>query len=154
MSTTRAGRERMRGEWGGATHRRSLLTLVTFGIGALFSRSARADHGDPLADAGPVSTAPRFGDIAEGSSLADLKKVGAEHEVRAIRHLRRRYRVVTADGPAVDFLESDLRFKVDSSAMGPFRGRQVIIPAGQVGDRAWVFFASPDEISAFIKHQS
>jgi hypothetical protein len=83
MSTTRAGRERMRGEWGGATHRRSLLTLVT-----------------------------------------------------------------------VDFLESDLRFKVDSSAMGPFRGRPVIIPAGQIGDRAWVFFASPDEISAVIKHQS
>ena len=64
------------------------------------------------------------------------------------------YRVVTADGNDCDFPESDLRFKVDSSAVGPFRGRPVMMPAGQVGDRAWVFFAAPGEISAFIKHQS
>ena len=154
MNTTRGGRDGLRREQAGATNRRSLLTLVIVGIGALLPQRARAHQSVPTSDAEPAATVPRYSDIAGAASLADLKKVGAERQVRAIRHMRSSYRVVTADGKGFDFPESDLRLKVDSSAMGPFRGRPVMMPAGQVGDRVWVFFAAPDEISAFIKHQS
>jgi hypothetical protein len=154
MNEARGGRDRLRPEQTGATNRRSLLTLVIVGIGALLPQRARAHQGDPASDAEPAATLPRYNDIAGAASLADLKKVGAECQVRAIRHMRSSYWVVTADGNDFDFPESDLRFKVDSSAMGPFRGSPVIMPAGQVGDRVWVFFAAPDEISTFIKHQS
>lgn len=58
---------------------------------------------------------------------------------------------MTADGQSAEFTEADLQFKVDSSPLGPRRGNPVILPAGHLGDRSWVFFAAPDEIGAFIK---
>jgi hypothetical protein len=154
MDATRGDRDGLRREQTGATNRRSLLTLVIVGIGALLPQRGRAHQGDPTSDAEPAATLPRYSDIAGAASFTDLKKVGAERQVRAIRHMGSFYRVMTADGKGFDYPESDLRFKVDSSAMGPFRGRPVMMPAGQVGDRAWVFFAAPGEISAFIKRQS
>ena len=154
MDTTRAGHDRIRREPGGVTNRRSLLALVALGLGALGSRPAEAHHGVAPADAVPASTPPRSANIAERNAFPDLKKVGAERQVRTIRHMRGSYRVETADGNEFDFVESDLRFKVDSSALGPAAGRPVIMSAGEVGDRASVFFAAPDEIGAFIKHQN
>lgn len=149
----RAERRRVRRDRKGAQNRRSLLALFGVAIAAGLPRPALAHHGGPP-DAAPASIPSGLGDAPENSGFADLKTAGAEHQVRAIRHLSGSYRVATADGRRVDFSETDLRFKVDSSALGPVRGRPVIVPAGQVGDRAWVFFASPDEISAFIEHQS
>jgi hypothetical protein len=52
-----------------------------------------------------------------------------------------------------DFWERNLRFKTDVTADGPQKGAPAIVPAGMMGDRADVIFASPDEISAFITHQ-
>jgi cytochrome c len=83
----------------------------------------------------------------------DLKKLGPGHEVRAIRYCRDTYHVTTADGQTADFWEVNLRFKTDSTETGPVTGRPAILPAGMQGDRASVFFASPDEIGTFIKHQ-
>ena len=83
----------------------------------------------------------------------DLKKQGADHQVEAIRYCRDTYRVTTADGQTSDFWEANLRFKTDSSDTGPLPGKPVIMPAGMMGDRGSVFFAAPDEISKFIKHQ-
>ena len=37
--------------------------------------------------------------------------------------------------------------------MGPVAGKPVMMPAGMMGDRASVLFASPEEIGTFIKHQ-
>ena len=85
--------------------------------------------------------------------FADLKKLGPDHQVQAIRYCRDTYRVTTADGQTADFWEVNLRFKTDSRDTGPLAGKPAILPAGMQGDRASVFFASPDEISAFIKHQ-
>jgi hypothetical protein len=127
------------------TNRRSLLISTALGVGALMPRRARA-HSAALA---PVSS-------PAGSSAAafpDLKKLGAEHQLRTIRHRNGFYRVVTADGRSVDFLEPDLRFKVDSSAIGPEAGRPVILTSGEVGDRASVFFASPGEIASFVEQR-
>ena len=59
------------------------------------------------------------------------------------------YKVATADGRTRDFWERNLRFKTDVGADGPQKG----VPAGMMGDRADVIFASPDEISPFITHQ-
>jgi hypothetical protein len=73
--------------------------------------------------------------------------------VRTISHRDEAFRVTTADGHTTDFLESDLRFKVDSSVLGPPHGAPVILPAGTIGDRAWVFFATPGEIGSFITDQ-
>lgn len=83
----------------------------------------------------------------------DLKTLGAAHQVQAIRYCHDTYHVTTADGKTADFWEANLRFKTDSSDTGPVAGKPVILPAGMMGDRASVFFAAPDEISTFIKHQ-
>ena len=47
-----------------------------------------------------------------------------------------------------------LRFRIDSSEFGPRASDPVILAARKIGDRAWVFFASPEEISTFIKHDA
>ncbi len=83
----------------------------------------------------------------------DLKKLGADRQVQAIRYCRDTYHVTTANGQTADFWEANLRLKTDSSDTGPPAGKPVILPAGMMGDRASVFFAEPDEISTFIKHQ-
>jgi cytochrome c len=83
----------------------------------------------------------------------DLKKLGPDRQVRSIRICHDSYFVKTADGSTTPFWEPNLRFKTDSSGTGPLRGKPVIMPAGMMGDRASVFFAAPEEISPFIKHQ-
>jgi cytochrome c len=83
----------------------------------------------------------------------DLKLLGPDHQVKAIRYCHDTYQVTTADDKTADFSESNLRFRTDSSAAGPHTEKPVIIPTGMMGDRASVFFAAPDEIGTFVKHQ-
>jgi cytochrome c len=90
---------------------------------------------------------------AMSPQFTDLKKVGSDKQVTSIGICHDSYYVTTADGDTADFWEPNLRFKTDSSNTGPLPGKPVILPAGMMGDRASVFFASPDEISPFIKHQ-
>ena len=90
---------------------------------------------------------------AMGSGFQDLKKLGADRQVQAIRYCHDTYHVTTADGETADFWEANLRFKTDSSQTGPLPGKPTLMPAGMQGDRASVFFAAPGEISTFIKHQ-
>ena len=103
-----------------------------------FLKSARAGH----------AAVP-----AMASGFEELKKLGADRQVQAIRYCHDTYQVTTADGQTADFWEANLRFKTDSSNTGPPAGKPVMLPAGMQGDRASVFFASPEEISTFIKHQ-
>lgn len=119
-------------------NRRSLLTLTAAGVGALFSLPAQAHPGHGAPDTGT-------------RSFIDLKTIGTRHRVQTLRHAHGTYHVVTADGHHAEFSETDLRLSVDSSTLGPYRGKPVILPAGPVGDRALVFFAAPEEIGAFIK---
>src|SRR6516162_7427083 len=90
---------------------------------------------------------------AMASGFQDLKKLGVDRQVRAIRYCHDTYHVTTADGQTADFWEANLRFKTDSSNAGPPPGKPTLMPAGMQGDRASVFFASPEEIGTFIKHQ-
>jgi len=81
----------------------------------------------------------------------NLKNAPPEGRVTAIEHCRDTYTVKTADGKVNKVWEFNLRFKTDSSKDGPAPGRPVIVGAGMQGDRASVVFASPEDISNFIK---
>jgi len=87
------------------------------------------------------------------SEHPDLKKLEPGDQVKAIRYCRDTYHVTTGDGETHDFWEANLRFKTDSSELGPPTGAPAILPAGMMGDRASVIFAKPEEISALIKRQ-
>ena len=135
-------------------NRRRILALLTVSGASLSSRYASAADGNSgsttVAKPGPN----RRGGIVSGSGVwPDLKLSGPSRQVRSIAYSRAAYSVTTADGRSAFFLESDLRFKIDSSELGPDDGKPVIMPAGTEGDRVWVLFSSPEEISAFVKRQ-
>lgn len=81
----------------------------------------------------------------------DLKSAPPAGQVRSIRHCRDTYTVETADGKSEKIWEFNLRFKTDSSKLGPAPGRPVVVGAGMQGDRASIVFAAPSGISTFIK---
>ena len=91
------------------------------------------------------------GGTGRGPQLQNLKTLAPEQQVIAIRHCGDTYRVTTAAGELALFWEFNLRFKTDSSEMGPENGRPAIMRAGMMGDRASVIFADPAEIGAFIE---
>jgi len=71
--------------------------------------------------------------------------------VTGIRLCGDTYYVTHGDGTTKVFWEFNLRFKSSSGEDGPHPGKPAILRAGMVGDRASVIFASPTEISDFIK---
>ena len=91
------------------------------------------------------------GGMMAAIDLADLKSIGPEGQVAAIRYCGDTYGVTTVAGPTIQFWEFNLRFKTDSSDKGPRPGQPALLPASMMGDRAFVIFAAPEEISAFIK---
>jgi cytochrome c len=93
----------------------------------------------------------RGGMMGGQPQLHDLKKLPEAYRVTAIRYCGDSYFVSTEDGTTRAFWEPNLRFKTDSSELGPNPGHPAMLPGGMMGDRASVFFARPDEISAFIQ---
>ena len=85
-----------------------------------------------------------------GGAVPNLKNAAPKERVQSIKHCGDTYRVATADGKVRDFWERNLRFKTDVSEDGPRKAAPAIVPAGMMGDRADVIFASPEEISRFI----
>jgi cytochrome c len=81
----------------------------------------------------------------------DLKNAPPAGLVRSIKYCGDTYTLETGDGKTEKFWEFNLRFKSDSSKLGPAPGKPVVIGAGMLGDRASVVFASPMEISEAIK---
>ena len=82
---------------------------------------------------------------------ADLRSPPPEGRVKSLHHCGDTYTVETADGKTQKVWEFNLRFKTDSSKLGPLPGNPVIVGGGMQGDRAFIVFASPKEISSFIK---
>jgi cytochrome c len=82
---------------------------------------------------------------------ADLKNAPPAGQVRSIKHCGDTYTVETADGKTEKIWEFNLRFKTDSSRLGPNPGRPVVVGVGMQGDRASIVFATPKEISETIK---
>jgi cytochrome c len=87
------------------------------------------------------------------SAKQDLKKAPPQGQVTAISHCRDTYTMKTADGKVNKVWEFNLRFKTDSSELGPRPGKPVIVGAGMQGDRASIVFAAPNEISMFIRSE-
>jgi cytochrome c len=84
-------------------------------------------------------------------SKLDLKNAPVAGQVRSIKYCGDTYTVETADGKVEKIWEFNLRFKSDSSKLGPNPGQPVVVGAGMQGDRASIVFASPKEISDTIK---
>jgi cytochrome c len=81
----------------------------------------------------------------------DLKQAPPEGQVTSLKHCGDTYAVVTGDGKTQKVWEFNLRFKTDTSKLGPAAGKPVAVGAGMQGDRASIVFASPSEISKFIR---
>jgi cytochrome c len=92
------------------------------------------------------------GTMSQGQIL-NLKALEANNRVTSISHCDDTYTVIAETGEAYEFWEFNLRFKTDGSENGPVAGHPVIIPARMRGDRAFVIFAAPTEISSFIKSE-
>jgi len=100
------------------------------------------------AEAAPEGTGAGMMGVAE---MADLRRdMGPDNRVASIRYCGDTYTVGVESGEAHQFWEFNLRFKTDSSDRGPEPGRPVLIPASMMGDRAFVIFAAPGEISGII----
>lgn len=81
----------------------------------------------------------------------DLKSVGAASQIAAITYCRDTYTLKMENGTELKFWERNLRFKTDSSNEGPPPGKAVLVPSGQMGDRAYVVVGKPEEMSGSVK---
>ena len=116
---------------------------------AFLKDATKAGHAPKTAQGGDQMGGMMMG----GGAVPNLKSLDPGDRVQAIDHCGDTYKVATADGKIRDFWERNLRFKTDVSDDGPQKGSPAIVPAGMMGDRGDVIFASPDEISAFISHR-
>jgi cytochrome c len=93
------------------------------------------------------------GMMGMGRQRPDLKQAPAEHQVRSITHCGDTYSVETGEGKVEKIWEFNLRFKTDTSKLGPQPGKPVLLGAGMQGDRASIVFASPKEIGESIRQE-
>lgn len=98
---------------------------------------------------GKAPQAPDGGMMA-ASPKGDLRHVGKDRRVTAIRHCGDAYHVTTEAGRTRPFWEFNLRFKTDSIPIGPEPGKPVLASQGMQGDRAQVVFSSLDELKRFL----
>lgn len=82
--------------------------------------------------------------------LEFLKEQSPSQQVVKIRYCGDAYHVTLGSGDTYTFWEFNLRIKTDSSSNGPPKGKPAILRGGMMGDRAFVIFSDPEEISAFI----
>lgn len=89
--------------------------------------------------------------VPKSPPLPDLKSAGPVSTIASIRRCGDSYFVTNARGQTQAYWEFNLRFKTDSSQLGPSPGKPAILRAGMQGDRASVVFSSPAEIGRFIE---
>ena len=85
--------------------------------------------------------------------MLDLKAAGPATRIAAINFCRDTYAVKMENGATLLFWEPNLRFKTDGSNGGPSAAKPVLVPTGMQGDRSYAIFASPQEISSFVKSE-
>ena len=83
--------------------------------------------------------------------MLDMKTSGPATRIASIGLCRDTYAVKMENGTTLLFWEPNLRFKTDSSSQGPTPAKPVLVPTGMQGDRSYAIFASPQEISGFVK---
>lgn len=132
-------------------HRRSLLLA-----GASVTTTLALPRGSRAASPevpSPPSTR-RSSSYYPVPDVVDLKTVGPSQQVTSIHNSDGTYRIATVSGATLSFPEFDLRFKTDSGARGPAKGRPVLVPASIRNDRAFVIFADPHDIGAFLNEDA
>ena len=107
-----------------------------------YLRAVAEDKAPPAAKAG--------GMMGMQHGKPDLHKAPPEAVVTGIQHCGDTYTIETADGKSQKVWEFNLRFKTDTSKLGPAPGKPVAVGAGMQGDRASIVFASPKEIGSLI----
>lgn len=122
-----------------AADRRDIIAFLK----AVKSEQSAEKPSAPQADSG--------GGMMQERPMPDLEALEPEHQVVSMTHCGDTYQVRTAAGRIRKIWEFNFRFKSDSSDKGPLKGRPVIIPMGMRGDRFFVIFADPSEISPFIQ---
>jgi len=108
---------------------------------------------DPGTKRGTPAPGGMMGGMMGNPQLVDLKKLPPVDQVKAIRYCRDSYFLTTVSGQTIPFWEFNLRFKTDSSANGPAKGKPVLVGSGMRGDRSFIVFSSPAEISRFIERR-
>ena len=91
--------------------------------------------------------------LAQQREIPDLKALSAEHQLEAVTYCKGIYKVTLRDGSTHHFPEFSLRMKTDGGHNGPLPGKPALIPAGMAGDRAFLIFHKPQEISSFIEER-
>ena len=91
-----------------------------------------------------------MGGMMGGGAPPNLRMLSPGQHVQKLSHCGDTYTVSTEDGKFHAFWERNLRFKTDSSEIGPQAGAPAMVEAGMMGDRADVIFSAPEEISTFI----
>ena len=116
---------------------------------------AYLEGGEARADEPQSGGSGRGGMMAgmHGGAPLNLKEQTPTQAVKAITYCGDAYRITLGNGRTFTFWEFNLRFKTDSSVNGPPSGAPAIVRAGMMGDRAFVVFADPDEMSAFIRKE-
>ncbi len=100
-----------------------------------------------------ITPAPQQGGMGMmmGRNKMDLKNAKPEMQVDALEYCGDTYIVRMVAGETFKLWEFNVRLQTDSSKYGPPKGRPVIVATGMMGDRAAVIFASPSEITPFVK---
>jgi cytochrome c len=93
----------------------------------------------------------RGGGMMGQREMANLKELPPERTVQAVKYCKGQYFVATAAGDVLEFSEFNLRIKTDFSDKGPVQGKPALLPAAMMGDRAFLVFSDPSEISRYIK---
>lgn len=83
--------------------------------------------------------------------MANLKQLPPERTVQAVKYCKGQYFVSTAAGDVLEFSEFNLRIKTDFSDKGPVQGKPALLPAAMMGDRAFLVFSDPTEISRYVE---
>jgi cytochrome c len=91
--------------------------------------------------------------LAHEGKPEDRKALPDDHHLRAVAYCQGVYTVELTSGASFQYREFNLRFKTDSGDKGPAPGSPVIIPSGMMGDRAFLTFPRPADLSAFIKEK-
>jgi cytochrome c len=92
-----------------------------------------------------------MGGMMGNSGPANLRQASTDSLVTSLRHCRDTYIIKTAAGATRKVWEYNVRLKTDSSKHGPNPGKPVMTGSGMQGDRVSIVFASPSEVSEFIK---
>jgi cytochrome c len=88
---------------------------------------------------------------ARAQEVPDLKEAPDKRAVKRVEYRRGLYQLTFHDGNKLEVMEMNLRIKTDGGPRGPRPGRPVVLPSGMGGDRFFLIFSAPEEISPFIQ---